>query len=62
MATDDSNPVDPFDSNTPQYRAYFPEGSRDDVEFRLTRMLSRFVALSPQAVAPSSRGPRAVAP
>ncbi|TWC98511.1 DNA-binding MarR family transcriptional regulator [Sphingobium sp. AEW010] len=40
MATDDSNPVDPFDSNTPQYRAYFPEGSRDDVEFRLTRMLS----------------------
>lgn len=40
MASDDPNPVDPFDSTTPQYRAYFPEGSRDDVEFRLTRILS----------------------
>jgi len=40
MASDDLNPIDPFDSTTPQYRAYFPEGSRDDVEFRLTRILS----------------------
>ncbi|MBO9695028.1 MAG: MarR family transcriptional regulator [Sphingopyxis sp.] len=40
MTSDDPNPVDPFDSTTPQYRAYFPEGSRDDVEFRLTRTLS----------------------
>ena len=40
MASDDPNPADPFDSSTAQYRAYFPEGSRDDVEFRLTRILS----------------------
>lgn len=40
MTSDNPNPVDPFDSTTPQYRAYFPEGSRDDVEFRLTRILS----------------------
>jgi MarR family transcriptional regulator for hemolysin len=40
MTSDNANPVDPFDSTTPQYRAYFPEGSRDDVEFRLTRILS----------------------
>ncbi|MEC3947512.1 MarR family winged helix-turn-helix transcriptional regulator [Sphingobium sp. HWE2-09] len=40
MASDTVNPADPFDSTTPQYRAYFPEGSRDDVEFRLTRILS----------------------
>lgn len=40
MTSDDPNPADPFDSATPQYRAYFPEGSRDDVEFRLTRILS----------------------
>lgn len=40
MSFDNSDPVDPFDSTTPQYRAYFPEGSRDDVEFRLTRILS----------------------
>lgn len=40
MTSDQPDPVDPFDSTTPQYRAYFPEGSRDDVEFRLTRILS----------------------
>jgi MarR family transcriptional regulator for hemolysin len=40
MSSDNLDPVDPFDSTTPQYRAYFPEGSRDDVEFRLTRILS----------------------
>lgn len=40
MPSDTPSPVDPFDSSTPQYRAYFPEGSRDDVEFRLTRILS----------------------
>lgn len=40
MASDTSFPADPFDSTTPQYRAYFPEGSRDDAEFRLTRILS----------------------
>ncbi|MCI4592693.1 MarR family transcriptional regulator [Sphingobium sp. BYY-5] len=40
MASDRPHPVDLFDSTTPQYRAYFPEGSRDDVEFRLTRILS----------------------
>jgi MarR family transcriptional regulator for hemolysin len=31
---------DSFGDTTPAYRAYFPEGSRDDIEFRLTRILS----------------------
>jgi len=40
MASEKQDLIDPFDSTTPQYRAYFPEGSRDDVEFRMTRILS----------------------
>ncbi len=40
MSSDTPAAADPFDSTTPQYRAYFPEGSRDDIEFRLTRILS----------------------
>ncbi|WP_039389181.1 MarR family winged helix-turn-helix transcriptional regulator [Novosphingobium sp. MBES04] len=40
MPSDSTDGASPFDITTPQYRAYFPEGSRDDVEFRLTRMLS----------------------
>lgn len=37
---DQEQPADPFDSETPQYRALFPEDSRDEAEFRLTRILS----------------------
>lgn len=29
-----------FDRDTPQYRAYFPEDSRDEAEFQLTRILA----------------------
>ncbi|MEL0212131.1 MAG: MarR family transcriptional regulator, partial [Novosphingobium sp.] len=29
-----------FDRETPQYRAYFPEDSRDEAEFQLTRILA----------------------
>lgn len=37
---DENQSADPFDSTTPQYRALFPEDSRDEAEFRLTRILS----------------------
>lgn len=40
MGSDSNDLTGPFGNDTPRYRAYFPEGSRDEVEFHLTRVLS----------------------